>query len=94
MIPRKLSRSILTLLQNQLQLQSPWVSAEELREQLRDYGVIAPMEEISREIEQLTRKGFLELRTVDSVSLSRGYIVRLTVAGRNRWVHGRSLTGD
>ena|SRR5665213_3251601 len=90
----KLDQNILTLLFAQLRAQSPWINSEELRDRLRESGVEISKEILSAEIQRLTKQGYLELQSVDSTSLARGYITRLTVPGRNKWVHGHSLTGE
>jgi hypothetical protein len=88
----KIDQKILTLLFARLKEQTPWITGEELRQLLKENGVAVTKETLSSEIEGLTRSGYLELRPVDEGNLGRGYITRLTIPGRNLWVHGRSLT--
>ncbi len=89
-----MDQKIITVLLAQLREQNPWINSEELRYRLREEGLDVSKEMLSNEIEHLTKQGYLELQTVDNASLARGYITRLTIPGRNKWVHGHSLTGE
>ncbi len=85
---------ILSVLLTQLRDQRPWVTADELRQLLKESGIDLSKEMLSQSIEQLTKEGYLEIRAVDPMSLGRGFITRLTVPGKNKFVHSRSLTGN
>jgi hypothetical protein len=90
-----LGKKIMTILFSQFREQSPWLTADDLRYRLKETGAgDVSIDALSREIENLKRQGYLEFRAVDPASLSRGFITRLTVPGRNLWVHGHSLTGS
>jgi hypothetical protein len=77
-----------------LREKKPWINSEVLRDRLRERGLSISREALSAEIERLTKQGYLDLQSVDSESLARGYITRLTIPGRNKWVYGHSLTGE
>jgi hypothetical protein len=90
-----LGKRIMTILFSQFREQSPWLTADDLRYRLKEGGAgDVSIDILSREIESLKRQGYLELRAVDPALPSRGFITRLTVPGRNLWVHGHSLTGS
>jgi hypothetical protein len=90
----KLDQIIIAILLEQFRERSPWINSAELRERLYDAGLNLSIEKLSEEIKRLTSAGYLELQPVDPRALGRGFITRLTVPGRNLWVHGRSLTGE
>lgn len=89
-----IDQKILNILFSQFREQSPWLTGDDLRYRLREVGLDMTIEALSREIERLHHGGYLEVRPVDARALGRGFIARLTVPGRNKWVHGHSLTGN
>ncbi len=73
---------------------SPWITTEELRFLLSEQGSSVAKEEIATTIQKLEKKGYIEVKSVASNSLDRGFIARLSMQGRNILVHETpSLTG-
>ncbi len=86
---------ILTILLEQMkEYDSPWVNAEVLRLVLEEHGKKLTKEALSLEVGRLGKDGYVEIKSLDSDLLVKGFIVRLTIPGRNLWRYGvSSLTG-
>ena len=68
---------------------TPWVTDDELQMILRKNGKPPSREVLYSSVEELRNQGFVEVQSIGSGSLKRGFIVRLSVQGRNLYVHGR-----
>jgi hypothetical protein len=70
--------------------ETPWMTDDELQLMLTKGNKAPRKEALYSSIAALKDDGYVEVKSISHSSLERGFIVRLSVQGRNMYVHGKA----